>query len=204
MKYCVHCGAQIKDEALICPKCGCPTPKYKQSKKKTPIARLYIVFAIAILATIVANVMGVVPASIDAYANATTIIYDIISLFALAAIVGMAVTIMVNLKEDNFQISMSLFIFIGALLFIAFCFVCKQLSQIQKSLDSLSGSSSYSAAKASYESARNRMVFLMLGYLASSFVAVFIGTTGLCGKLSLITKKAEKEDQALEEITLEA
>ena len=27
MKYCTHCGEQIDDEALICPKCGCATPK---------------------------------------------------------------------------------------------------------------------------------------------------------------------------------
>ncbi len=25
MKYCKHCGAELLDEAVICPKCGCPT-----------------------------------------------------------------------------------------------------------------------------------------------------------------------------------
>lgn len=24
MKYCSHCGAELLDEAVICPKCGCP------------------------------------------------------------------------------------------------------------------------------------------------------------------------------------
>lgn len=24
MKYCSHCGNEIMDEAVICPKCGCP------------------------------------------------------------------------------------------------------------------------------------------------------------------------------------
>ncbi|MFR0796435.1 MAG: zinc-ribbon domain-containing protein [Oscillospiraceae bacterium] len=23
MKYCAHCGAQLVDEAVVCPKCGC-------------------------------------------------------------------------------------------------------------------------------------------------------------------------------------
>ena len=26
--YCTKCGAQINDEAIICPKCGCPTANY--------------------------------------------------------------------------------------------------------------------------------------------------------------------------------
>ncbi len=26
MKYCVRCGAQLYDEAVVCPKCGCGQP----------------------------------------------------------------------------------------------------------------------------------------------------------------------------------
>ena len=36
--YCVHCGKQIKDDALICPGCGMPTVKFnemQQAKKAT-------------------------------------------------------------------------------------------------------------------------------------------------------------------------
>ncbi len=29
MKYCSHCGAQLLDEAVVCPKCGCPTESKK-------------------------------------------------------------------------------------------------------------------------------------------------------------------------------
>lgn len=25
MKYCKHCGAQVRDEAIFCPACGCST-----------------------------------------------------------------------------------------------------------------------------------------------------------------------------------
>ncbi len=28
--YCIKCGAEIMDEAVICPKCGCATPNYNQ------------------------------------------------------------------------------------------------------------------------------------------------------------------------------
>lgn len=28
--FCAKCGAQIDNEAIICPKCGCPTANYDQ------------------------------------------------------------------------------------------------------------------------------------------------------------------------------
>jgi len=30
MKYCSKCGTELFDEAVVCPKCGCPTELYKQ------------------------------------------------------------------------------------------------------------------------------------------------------------------------------
>ena len=41
MKYCVHCGAEIHDEAVICVKCGCsveqpaPTPAKQDGESDT-------------------------------------------------------------------------------------------------------------------------------------------------------------------------
>jgi len=32
MKYCVHCGKELFDEAVICPGCGCPTQQQQQSR----------------------------------------------------------------------------------------------------------------------------------------------------------------------------
>lgn len=26
MKYCVHCGKELLDDAVVCPNCGCPVP----------------------------------------------------------------------------------------------------------------------------------------------------------------------------------
>lgn len=26
MKYCVHCGAELHDESVVCPSCGCAAP----------------------------------------------------------------------------------------------------------------------------------------------------------------------------------
>ncbi len=33
MKYCSHCGSEIMDEAVICPKCGCPVEGSSLAKK---------------------------------------------------------------------------------------------------------------------------------------------------------------------------
>ena len=32
MKYCVHCGNELLDEAIICPKCGCASESTKKAE----------------------------------------------------------------------------------------------------------------------------------------------------------------------------
>ena len=49
MKYCAHCGAQLVDEAVVCPKCGCAVAPTKTvdpnaSPKSRLIALLLCVF----------------------------------------------------------------------------------------------------------------------------------------------------------------
>ena len=34
MKYCVKCGAELVDEAVICTKCGCATENYRETTLK--------------------------------------------------------------------------------------------------------------------------------------------------------------------------
>ena len=47
MKYCVHCGAEIHDEAVVCVKCGCsveqpvPTPAKQDGNQGLSDHRLY-------------------------------------------------------------------------------------------------------------------------------------------------------------------
>ncbi len=36
MKYCSHCGNELLDEAVICPKCGCQVDIIKKDKTSTP------------------------------------------------------------------------------------------------------------------------------------------------------------------------
>lgn len=42
MKYCTKCGAEIMDEAVVCPKCGCATGSGKLRnavEEETPVIR---------------------------------------------------------------------------------------------------------------------------------------------------------------------
>lgn len=34
--YCVKCGSQMDDTAIMCPACGAPTDNYKRNKKEKP------------------------------------------------------------------------------------------------------------------------------------------------------------------------
>ncbi len=33
MKYCTHCGSELRDEAVLCPKCGCMVDSYNSVGK---------------------------------------------------------------------------------------------------------------------------------------------------------------------------
>lgn len=43
MKYCEKCGAQIRDESVVCPYCGC-TVRGAEEEEDSTIATLAIVF----------------------------------------------------------------------------------------------------------------------------------------------------------------
>ena len=37
MKYCTYCGAELRDEAVVCPRCGCPCgPQYSRAYYPPP------------------------------------------------------------------------------------------------------------------------------------------------------------------------
>ena len=41
MKYCAQCGAQLVDEAVVCPQCGCPVqPQRSVDPNASPKSRL--------------------------------------------------------------------------------------------------------------------------------------------------------------------
>lgn len=68
MKYCSTCGAELHDEAVICPKCGCAVPGMKvpnsQSnvedgeQKKNPMA--IVGFIVSFFFGIVGLILGII------------------------------------------------------------------------------------------------------------------------------------------------
>lgn len=56
MKYCTKCGAEIADEAVICPSCGCAVvaPKSENSTLKTVI-KVFMVLGTILMA------FGIIP-----------------------------------------------------------------------------------------------------------------------------------------------
>ncbi len=46
MKYCITCGAELHDNAVICPKCGCATPQYKKDESSIGLNIVSFLFPI--------------------------------------------------------------------------------------------------------------------------------------------------------------
>ena len=42
MKYCAHCGAQLVDEAVVCPKCGCAVNASPKSRLITLLLCIFV------------------------------------------------------------------------------------------------------------------------------------------------------------------
>ena len=46
MKYCQHCGKEVRDEAVICPNCGCRCQEEKKQEESSGLAVAALVFGI--------------------------------------------------------------------------------------------------------------------------------------------------------------
>lgn len=65
MKYCTHCGAELLDEAVLCPKCGCwvnsvatsPTTEIKEELKTNVCALIGFILSLVSICMIV-NLFG--------------------------------------------------------------------------------------------------------------------------------------------------
>lgn len=64
MKYCGHCGAELLDEAVICPKCGCPVGgannMYAKSKSNSWNALAVAGFVLSFFMAIVGLILSIV------------------------------------------------------------------------------------------------------------------------------------------------
>lgn len=64
MKYCTHCGAELLDEAVICPKCGCAIGKYTSAEEADQSSHWNILcvigFAFSFFAALVGLILSIV------------------------------------------------------------------------------------------------------------------------------------------------
>ncbi len=64
MKYCSHCGNQLLDEAVMCPKCGNmvsqnqTAPSKKTNGKQQALAALSIILGIAVIVITIVIVLS--------------------------------------------------------------------------------------------------------------------------------------------------
>ncbi len=90
--FCVHCGKEIKDEAIFCPHCGVATHNYKavaeSQPKALPVRKEFNVIAL------IGFVMSIV---------AVVLIFIEMSVFLLAVITALVLSIVgaVNSKSCN-------------------------------------------------------------------------------------------------------
>ncbi len=55
MKYCVKCGAQLVDEALICTSCGCAASDYAEEKEKNKSSGTKTAIKVLLIVSMVFN-----------------------------------------------------------------------------------------------------------------------------------------------------
>lgn len=106
MKYCTHCGAELAEEAAICPKCGCPTDLYnpnaarQTSPANPPKQRVYsplsiVGFVFAFLVPLVGLICSVI-----AFKNAQAESNDRCKSFTKAGIIISAIFLGINIATN--------------------------------------------------------------------------------------------------------
>ena len=61
MKYCCHCGAELLDAAVVCPKCGCPVGEVKSESPSVGWNGLTIAgFVVSFFSGIVGLIMSII------------------------------------------------------------------------------------------------------------------------------------------------
>ena len=77
MKYCSHCGAELLDEAVICPKCGCSVESNKASTGGKSLSGLKLAaFVLMIISTVTVGwaiipLAWCIPMTVSYYKNIT-------------------------------------------------------------------------------------------------------------------------------------
>jgi len=97
--YCNKCGAEIMDEAVICPKCGCPTDtinekrKQEKSSEMRTLTKVFMILGCVLSGFLIVPLLWTIPMTIK-YNKAVeanepvSMAFAICSLFFVSAIAG--------------------------------------------------------------------------------------------------------------------
>ena len=73
MKYCTKCGNELLDEAVVCPKCGCPvdvTSTQKHNKSLQTITKAFMIIGCIVMSGFILPLAWCIPMTIS-YFNKT-------------------------------------------------------------------------------------------------------------------------------------
>lgn len=98
MKYCSKCGNELHDDAVICPKCGCPVNGGKGTDKKsdlgnrvkTALVLNLIAFPIALFSILNFVLASGNPANDEAALNSYVLMFAILALVTLSFVLCIA------------------------------------------------------------------------------------------------------------------
>ena len=98
MKYCSKCGNELLNEAVICPKCGCPADNGKNvSKKSTVGSKVITALVLNVIAFVIAlfTILNFVlalnnPMNDEATRNSYVLMLTILALVTLSFILCIA------------------------------------------------------------------------------------------------------------------
>ena len=196
MKYCRTCGAELRDEAVICPKCGCPTRIYVPQNVNS--TALFIAYAASLLLVFCAMIGGMFSGDESVIYTITgiTLLHLFIVFFALSASMYLFMSYSITNKK-----ALGALIVIGAVLIIGFCISAKSLATLVESINKIN----YAIEET--KKIINKMLavssIIMIGYLISATLAIVTGALGLAGRFiekpSKVQNNVEEELEEIEE-----
>ncbi len=180
MKYCRFCGAELRNEAVICPKCGCPTSAYKP--QNVSASGLLISFAVSLLVcfgVVVWGIFGDTSSAVLYSLTGSTFFNLLLIVFAFSA----SLYLLMNFSINDRKVSIA-FIFLGAFLLVGFCVAAKMLSQYVEAFENINKSSSSRESIKTATRILSISSITMVAYLVSAVLSILVGAFGLAGRFA--------------------
>lgn len=103
MRYCEHCGAQLDENAVVCPSCGCQVRALKTEAEETPIyGILALVFgAFGGVMGLVFGLIGLKTYKNETYRKYCKIGIGLFIAWVIIAVIAVIIAIMVSLAAST-------------------------------------------------------------------------------------------------------